>query len=270
MRRVLLVFLAPLALFALGACQSQVPLASTYDLTYQQKMQAAEHWRVLARDIVAQVALRAAPYGYDIAIEREGPSTVFATAFDDMLVTEFVQSGFLVRDTVQAGGLLLRYKTQLVTHAPGRDVRPPVGTFVALGGGIIALHAALENTLSAGNINVLTAATAGALELSAGSIAEVTDTEFIVTTSLLSEDLYVARYTDIYYLPDGDADLYQVETVAAQEAPFTIVYDSWVRTLSDVRTEASARCQRGGMAAELTGREFSQRMQTAMFRCYVP
>ncbi len=270
MRRSLPLLLAPLALLVLGACQSQVPLASTYDLTYQQKMQAAEHWQVLARDIVEQVALRAAPYGYEIAVEREGPSTVFATAFDDMLITQFVQNGFLVRDTVQPGGLLLRYKTQLVTHAPGRDVRPPVGTFVALGGGIIALHAALENTLSAGNVNVLTAATAGALEIGAGSIAEVTDTEFIVTTSLLSDDLYVARYTDIYYLPDGDADLYQVETAVSQDAPFTISYDSWVRTLTDVRAEASQRCARHGMAAELTGREFSQRMQSAVFRCYLP
>ena len=270
MRRSLIAFLAPRALVALGACQSQVPLASTYELTFQQKMQAAEHWRVLARDIVGQVALRAAPYGYDIAIEREGPSTVFATAFDDMLVTEFVQNGFIVRESAQPGGLLLRYKTQLVTHAPGREVRPPAGTFVALGAGIIALHAALENTLSAGNINVLTAATAGALEVTSGSIAQVTDTEFIVTTSLLSDELYVARYTDIYYLPDADAGLYQAETTVARDAPFTITYDSWVRSLSDVRAEASARCQAMGMAAELRGREFSQRMQSAEFRCYVP
>jgi len=270
MRRALLFLLAPLALFVLGACQSQVPMASTYELTFQQKMQAAEHWRVLARDIVTQVAERARPYGYDIAIEREGAGTVFATAFDDMLVTEFVQSGFVVRETAQPGDLLLRYKTQLVTHAPGRDVRPPLGTFVALGGGVIALHAALENTLSAGNINVMTAATAGLLEAGSGSIAQVTDTEFIVTTSLLSDGLYVARYTDIYYLPDADANLYQVETVAMSEAPFTITYDSWVRSLSDVRADASARCQRTGMAAELRGRDISQRMQTAEFRCYLP
>ena len=270
MLRVLLVFLAPLALCLLGGCQSQVPMAASYEMTFQQKMQAAEHWRVLARDIVAQVGQRAAPYGYDIAIEREGATTVFATAFDDMLVTEFVQSGFVVRETAQPGSLLLRYKTQLVTHAPGRDVRPPIGTFAALGGGIIALHAALDNTLSAGNINVLTGVTAGALELGSGSIAQVTDTEFIVTTSLLSDGMYVARYTDIYYLPDADADLYQVETVAMGQAPFTITYDSWVRSLWDVRAEASARCQRDGMAAELRGREFSQRMQSAEFRCYVP
>lgn len=270
MARALSFLLAPLALIVLGACQSQVPMASSYDLSFQHKMQAAEHWRILARDIVAQVALRAAPYGYDIAIEREGSDTVFATAFDDMLVTEFVQQGFIVRETAQPGSLLLRYKTQIVTHAPGRQVRPPVGTFVALGGGIIALHAALENSLSVGNINVLTAATAGALELGAGSIVEITDTEFIVTTSLLSDDLYVARYTDIYYLPDGDAGLYQVETTGARDAPFTISYDSWVRSLSDVRAEASARCQQSGMWVALIGRDMSQRRQSAEFRCYVP
>ena len=98
----------------------------------------------------------------------------------------------------------------------------------------------------------------------------MTDTEFIVTTSLLNDGVYVDRYTDIYYLPDGDADLYQVETAASRDAIFTISYDSWVRTLSDVRAEASVRCQRDGMAAELRGREFSQRMQSAEFRCYVP
>lgn len=101
-----------------------------------------------------------------------------------------------------------------------------------------------------------------------GFYAEPTGTELIVATSLLRDELYVARYTDIYYLPEDDADLYEVEAATDDEAPFVITYDSWLRSLSDVRAEATARCQSHGMWAMLLGRDISQRRQTAEFRCY--
>lgn len=270
MRRWLPVFLAPLALVALQACQSQVPLASTYDLTFQQKMQAAAHWQVLARDIVEQVSLRTSVYDRDIVIEREGGDTDFSTAFDDMLVTEFVERGYVVREVAGPDSLVLRYKTQVITHQSRGYVRPPPGTFTVLTAGVLAVREVLlDNWASGEAIAALGVAAVGA-DIVAGSITETTNTEFIVTTSVLRNETYLARYTDIYYLPEGDVGLYESRGAVDPDAPFTIAYDSWVRSLSDVRAEASARCESNGMWTMLLGRNASQRMQTAEFRCYVP
>jgi len=270
MRHKLLAFLAPLALVALGACQSQVPLASTYDLTFQQKMQAAAHWQVLARDIVEQVSARTVSYHRDIVIEHEGGDTVFATAFDDMLVTEFVNRGYAVREVPELDSMVLRYKTQVISHRSREFVRPPPGTFTVLTAGVLAVREVLLDNWGSGEaIAGLGVAAVGA-DIVSGSLASVTGTEFIVTTSLLKHNAYIARYTDIYYLPDDDVGLYETRTMADPNEPFIITYDSWMRSLSDVRAEASARCRSRGMSTVLLGREAGQRMQTAQFGCYQP
>jgi len=123
-----------------------VPLATTYELTYQQKMQAAAHWQVLARDIADQVALCSAPMTGAILIVSEGPPTAFSTALDDMLVTEFVTRGFAVRDVPSGDALELRYKTQIIRHGDPGFVRPPPGNFTALTAGVLAVReVVLEN-----------------------------------------------------------------------------------------------------------------------------
>jgi len=259
-----------MALLLLAACQSQVPIATTYEMTFQQKMQAAHHWQVLAEDIVEQVALRGEAHQGPIVIEREGPPTTFAIAFDDMLVTAFVERGFVVRAVPDAESVVLRYKTQVISHNSDAFVRPPPGTFAVLTAGVLAVRqVAIGDWGSSGAIAGLAVAAAGA-ELVSGSITETTRTEIIVTTSLLRGETYIARFTDIYYLPDDDVALYADAGPATTVAAFVVTYDSWVRSLSDVRAEANERCQRDGRWAMLIGRDIAQRMHRAEFRCYVP
>lgn len=259
-----------LTLALLAACQSQVPIASTYDLTFQQKMQAAHHWQVLAEDIVTQVTARAGSTGMAIAVEHEGPQTTFATAFDDMLVTAFVQRGVAVRTEAGPDTLVLRYKTQIIAHDSAAFVRPPPGSIVALTAGVLAVRQVLIGAWGSNQAIAAAGVAAVGADLAAGSITDVTRTEMIVTTSLLRDESYVARYTDIYYLPDDDVGLYQDAAAQPGNEVFTITYDSWARSLSDVRTEADARCQNAGLWASLIGRDFSQRVQSAQFRCYRP
>ena len=269
----LISFAAILLAFVASGCQSQVPMPATYDLTYQQKMQAAYHWQVLARDLATQVDLRMTERGLSpiVVVEGGGGGTAFDEAFHDMLVTELVDRGYHVYGIETSETTMVTYKTQVVRHAPGRWVRPPVGTFAALGAGILAVRQVLISDVSTAAVVGGVAAAAAAAELGAGSVTSLSDTEVIITTSLVRNGSYLARYSDIYYVPDNDAEHYDAALAEAELAPgnaFTINYDSYDRSLYDVRQEAIDRCARSGQSAELIARDFGQRMHTAEFRCY--
>ena len=263
------------ALFALVAsgCQSQVPMPATYDLTYQQKMQAAYHWQVLARDLAAQVDLRMAERNLPpfIYVDGEGGGTAFDEAFHDMLITELVDRGYQVYGIETSETTTVAYKTQVVKHASGRWVRPPVGTFAALGAGILAVREIIVADVSTAAVVGGVAVAATAAELGAGSVTSLSDTEVIITTSLVRNGSYLARYSDIYYIPDNDAEHYETELVEAELVvgdTFIINYDSYERSLHDVRLEAIDRCARSDQLAELIARDFGERIHTAEFRCY--
>ncbi len=263
------------ALFALVAsgCQSQVPMPATYDLTYQQKMQAAYHWQVLARDLAAQVDLRMTERELPplIFVDGEGGGTAFDEAFHDMLVTELVDRGYRVYGIETSETTTVAYKTQVVKHASGRWVRPPVGSFAALGAGILAVREIIIADVSTAAVVGGVAVAATAAELGAGSVTSLSDTEVIITTSLVRNGSYLARYSDIYYIPDNDAEHYEAGLAEAALAPgnsFIINYDSYERSLHDVRLEAIDRCARSDQLAELIARDFGQRIHTAEFRCY--
>ena len=262
-------------LVGLGACQSQIPIAESYDLTYQRKMQAAYHWQVLARDVSTQVINRIASRALPtrIVIQPEGPVTAFSQALEDLLITELVERGLVVLRVPSEDSVILTYDAQVIRHEPGRFVREAPGTYALLGAGVI-VAGSLISEFSRGTLNWALAGAAAAAELGAGSYAEVSNTEVIINASLLWQDGYVSRYTDIYYVPDDDAGHYEVEggsiATANNDGDFTIVYDSYLRSLSNVREEADQRCARDGMLTSIVGRDMAHRMQTAYFRCYGP
>ena len=262
-------------LVTLAACESQLPIAQSYDLSYQRKMQAAYHWQVLAEDVSSKVIermeTRALPIR--IVIQPEGPTTAFSQALEDMLITQFVERGLVVLSVPSQDAIVLTYDVQVVTHEPGRFVREAPGTYALLGAGVIAVTS-LVNDFSVGGLSWTVAGAAAAAELGAGSYAEVSNTEVIINASLLWQDEYVARYTDIYYVPDDDSGHYEAEdgtvVIAGDDGSFSIVHDSYLRSLTNVREEAEHRCSRDGLLTSITGRDMAHRMQTAYFRCYTP
>ncbi len=264
-----------MVLVTLAACQSQLPIAQSYDLTYQRKMQAAYHWQVLAEDVSSQVIARIAGRGLPtrIVIQPEGSPTAFSQALEDMLITQFVERGLVVLSVPSDDAVVLTYDVQVLKHDSGRFVREAPGTYAVLGAGVIALTS-LVSDFSTGGLSWTVAGAAAAAELGAGSYAEVSNTEVIFNASLLRDSEYVTRYTDIYYVPDNASGHYEAEDgtviIAGDDGSFSIVYDSYLRSLTNVREEAEQRCTREGMLTSLVGRDMTHRMQTAYFRCYFP
>lgn len=200
-----------IASLGLGACASQVPLATTYPITYQQKMQAAHHWDVLAADVADRLSKALStqdPSGGKQILNVQGAKccTVFNYAFHEFLVTRLLEKGFGVSSSPNVG-LPVTYQTQVVTHKDRGFIRPTPGLFTGLTAGVLVLRN-LAKSASPGPAAAVGLAAVG-LDVGTGYITGgVPDNEIIVTTSVMSGDRYLVRISDIYYVNDNNRDQY--------------------------------------------------------------
>ena len=193
-------------IFFLSGCaymHSQVPKPATYPLTYQQKMQAAEHWDVLARDVAAQTALLLNTQdtnlfsGYGVYVEPQ--PGVFGKAFTNMLIGHLVSSGIRVVRKRESCPVL-RFETQLIKHRTCRFERPPPGAFTALATGIFVLR-----HITWGTLTFLGIPGAALLDVGIGHPAALPHHEVLITTSLTDKnDRYLLCNTNLYYINDPD------------------------------------------------------------------
>lgn len=201
----------------LGACASQIPVATTYPVSYQKKMQAAHHWDVLTEDVANRLhsALIGAgnPQGRTISLYVQQPQydSDFGFAFHNLLITHLLERGFSITENPSAG-LPLNYDVQLVSHNDRGFIRPVPGLFSGLASSVFVLRGiARESSTAAWMVGAVGA------DVVTGYITDNPDNEIIVTTSVMNGDRYVVRLRDIYYISDNNVGQY----VAQGPAPVT-------------------------------------------------
>ncbi len=208
MRSVLLFFLL---LFVIGC--SRVPQPASYAYTEQQKMQAAHHWDVLASDVANQInnqlirsdyidkAVFVKPTcGSDAEPCERGQSTQFNEAFRDLLLTRLVSFGVPTSSEKQVADIQIDYKVQVVYHAADRFTFPP-GSLTTLSALVLVFrHAPPELQLLALAAGIDTMNSAGPRN---GHY------EVIISTSMVTDEKYLFRSSDIYYINDKDFWHYQ-------------------------------------------------------------
>lgn len=211
--RFILIMLA----LGLGGCASQLPIPANHPISTQKKARAAHHWDVLADDVAVQTQIAA--YGKEsvikgkpLFIREPRENTVFTRAFRSFLITRLVNRGMPVVDRPEAGVVEITYDTQIVRHASNRYTHTP-GTLTALTSGLYVIYSIADSGLSAfpGAVGLSAVADWG-LGHYAGP---ATHTELIVTTSIVTDNQYRLRKTDIYYIEEEDSDLF----VEALERP---------------------------------------------------
>lgn len=219
----------------LGACASQVPVATTYPVSFQRKMQAAEHWDILAADVANRLrdSLLIGPNlsrqqpKYSIALHVQPPqyNSEFGVAFHNLLITHLLEQGFLVSENPSDGCYEVTYGIQVVTHKDRGFIRPTPGLFTALTGSVLVLRATGDN-------NPATAAMLGAvgLDIATGYLTDNPNSEIIVTTSVMNGARYITRLRDIYYVSDNNVDQY----IAQVPAPPTTRIMEVVGCVSDM------------------------------------
>ena len=192
-----------------------MPSADPFPDAVLRKAKSAEHWNVIAGDVAAQTAgLKSRPeiQGKPLFVSLSGDNSDFSRGFQSMLISKLVNGGLNVA-TKPDGAVEVKYEAQVVRHLAGQGNYQP-GTVAALAGGIlVAREIAVGNASYTGKAIGVAALVAGAELLGANAkLHSATNTEVIITTSLIDNHRFLMRRTDIYYVEDAEGAMF--------EAPF--------------------------------------------------
>lgn len=185
---------------------SEAPLATNFPTTKQEKVQAAAHWNVIAKDVANQISSRLTERRPLHVLQPAGKSA-FERAFASQLVSSLVANGHTVMKQ-PTGALSVEIETQVVGFSPYRPQYRHAGTATALMTGVWALHVG-EATAGAALYATVAAADAYSWFRSEFATGETPQTEIIVTTSVSDGNQYLSRNTSVYYVADTDKALYQ-------------------------------------------------------------
>jgi hypothetical protein len=117
----------------------------------------------------------------------------------------------------EAPAVQVNYSTRVVQHSASMSAYRP-GVLTALGAGVFAVHeldvmASVPVQYGAG------AALLALADVAAGHIALPTRTEIIVTTTIVENNRYLMRRSDVYYVPDADAHLFSDHAARTDDCP---------------------------------------------------
>lgn len=203
-----LFMLLSLTFFVLGCSKTPVPSSHPYSL--QKQMQAANHWRVIAKDIGDDVS---SLVGSDIFITSPikittNDNSSFSQAFRSFLATELVNYGVRLTTTSNPGYELF-WSVQQVYHKASRShTKYPFGSYVgmsALGYGAYKLWT--DSTRFARFLTV-GVGTEAAVRSTYPWATRTPHNEIIININIQKDNEIVYRFSNIYYIKDLDTSQY--------------------------------------------------------------
>ncbi len=212
--RILVLLLPCLALLA--GC-SRIPESTGYEYSNQHKMQAANHWNVLAKDISNKInneLIRSDFLDTSVFVKPtcgtdekpcdQNTTSEFNEGFRDLLITQLVNYGIPTSAVQDREAMTVNYKVQVIYHRTDRFglVRP---------GALTALTAAVSVLRNAPGAIIATAL-AGAVDFALWENSMKSNYEVIVTTSMVFNKKYLFKSSDIYYINDADYHHFQEKT----------------------------------------------------------
>jgi hypothetical protein len=206
------VAIAVAILTGVASC-APIPIATTYPISTQQKMQAADHWRYLADQVADEIG---GGGGRSIYVIHKGGS-VFGDSFETYLGTALFQHGYAISNTA-FGATVLDYSVEPVVHRARRETRPLPGIFTALGGLALLGHEAADHW-DVGDGYFAAIPAGAALDIVSGTTVRPTNSEVIITVTVSSESTTAFRKTVTYYVADADLWQYPKVVLASNARP---------------------------------------------------
>jgi hypothetical protein len=136
--------LLAIAAVLVSAC-ARIPEPVGYTYTTQEKMQAAHHWNVLAKDLSNRInneLIRSDFLNTSIFVKQtcgddsapcpKGTTSEFNEGFRDLLITELVNFGIPTSAVPEQEAITVNYKVQLVRYNTNRLRTVQPGFFTAL------------------------------------------------------------------------------------------------------------------------------------------
>jgi hypothetical protein len=177
-------------------------------------MQASEHWQTLAKDLSNRINneliisdnIETAVYvkptcGDETTPCDENETSTFNEAFRDLLITSLYNFGIPTESRPSADSIKVLYKVQVVRHNTNRVRSIQPGLLTTLSAAVIVLRNAPSE--------LILLATGVAADVANNSYATSGHYEVIITTSMIDNEKYLFRASDIYYINDKDFYHYQ-------------------------------------------------------------
>lgn len=246
--------LIPFALSLFG-CASPVPVAQNFPASLQKVARTAHHWDVVANDVVEQTiaTINSTPVLQNRAIfvPRFADASAFDASVRDFLITNMVNRNLPVSvcnsSSLQKSGFMMEepevqihYETRIIQHRAGVPQYVP-GAFTALAAGVAVLRNAAAADLTRGEGNIGIIGFGALLDAARANVAFPTSTELLLTTTIAENNQFIMRRSDIYYVPDGDVNLF-IDSVAQR----SMCSDEMI-ALSDSNTRARSDASRSDM-----------------------
>ena len=203
-----------LCLAVLTSCSSRLPEPITYQYSQQQKMQASEHWEILAKDLSNRINnelilsdnIETAVYvkptcGDETTPCEENETSTFNEAFRDLLITGLYDYGIPTEAKPSEDSIEVLYKVQVIRHNTNRSRSFQPGLLTSLSAAVLVLRNAPTE--------LILLATGVAADVANTSYTSNGHYEVIITTSMIEEEKYLFRASDIYYINDKDFYHYQ-------------------------------------------------------------
>ena len=211
--------IATITLLIVAGCSHRpIPLATSYPVTAQRKMQSAHHWDVLANDVAKRLHKTlditfpnaVVKPSLFIKLTEKQEKMPFGKAFFTLLTTKLLQQGLvvMVSDSGYGDNLVVDYDMLVVHHKDRRLTYPPPGVYTALATGVWMATKAIDSWSypviasipfgMAGDVNAL----------ASYYLPGETNTEVVLTTSVTMGQQYIFGDSRVYYINDGDFDHY--------------------------------------------------------------
>ena len=179
----------------------------------QDKIAAAQHWNMIARDVVAETqrTLRNTPSLNNRLLYVKPGDSDFEQGFSSYIKSGLVTQGVPVATTPE-GALEVSYTVQVIRHQPGFNPEkygyiPGTATAEVAGFWILrdaVLHASRDTWIG----GTMTIAAAYDVYRLFQQDAISTSTELLVTTYIADNNRYYMHKTDAYYIERADAALF--------------------------------------------------------------
>ncbi|MCV6613308.1 MAG: hypothetical protein OIF55_21365 [Amphritea sp.] len=196
---------------------SQAPLASTYPISEQQKMQAAHHWNVLAEHEAELITQSLPAITKPLYITESAQETPFGRGFSALLTSKLVQQGADIR-TRADGAATIRYQVEVLEHTDRDSVRQAPGTWTALAAGVAVAALSVEKWNAP---EILLAPAAIGADLYSGNRVAQSNHEVIITTQIVQGNRVLHSSSNIYYINGGDKNHYNPPEPSTTTIPVT-------------------------------------------------
>lgn len=210
----------------LTGCSTTMPQRVAYPPSTQLEMQSAQHWDILSADVAYQIytqlikknLLDVPVYvkytcGSDSNTCKTNETAPFNEGFRDLLISSLVAFNVTTVAQPTEDSITVDYKSQVVFHA-GKNMMPTKpGMLTALTAGIMVFRNVTTD--------FLTLAAASAIDVFHAQHYSPEIYEVIITTSIVNEQKYLFRQSDIYYINDVNFWHYLDNQGGAQEIQLT-------------------------------------------------